>query len=75
MSKNQKNSNATPRQQRGEAIEKAHREGALQEGLHLAPNQPPENSVLPPTNTGGGVDSGGDGGSGEGGGGSSSGEK
>jgi hypothetical protein len=46
---------------------KAVREGALQEGLHLAPNHPPENSVLPPTNTGG--DQGNPtGGSGEGGG-------
>jgi hypothetical protein len=47
--------------------EKASREGALQEGLHLAPNQPPQNSVLPPTNTGGGS-TGGQGGSTGGGG-------
>jgi hypothetical protein len=52
-----------PRPRPAEQGEKAHREGALQEGLHLAPNQPPENSVLPPTSTGGegGSASGGDG--------------
>lgn len=48
-----KHDNQIPRPQRGEHEGKAVREGALQEGLHLAPNQPPENSVLPPTNTGG----------------------
>ncbi|MGA8744327.1 MAG: hypothetical protein WB507_00490 [Solirubrobacterales bacterium] len=65
-----KQDNPNPRPQRGENGEKALREGALQEGLHLAPNQPPENSVLPPTNTGGEGQ-----GSGAGGGGSSSGEE
>ena len=63
---NKKHDSKVPRPQPdGKAV----REGALQEGLHLAPNQPPENSVLPPTNTGGdqGSTGGGDQGGGSGG--------
>ena len=66
-----KGSNSKSRPQRGSQKEgKAQRDGSLQEGLHLAPNKPPRNSVLPSTNTGGGT---GSGSSGEGGGSSSEG--
>jgi hypothetical protein len=37
----------------GEKGEKAIREGALEKGLHLSPNQPPENAALPVVDTGG----------------------